>query len=215
MALKNRHKRPRLGVPRLTRPSRPAEARILLSGRRPRPAQSPLALARRRHGHDPHHKFALRLKLLALGCLIPFLFERPGKMQGRVPKGLGLPSLQMKRPWPHFSSQWRSHRMVRKRQPWRVSLKESVIDDLLWFGKKTGRLLLDEAERELAADPLTSTRNIKTLRPNRVAHVSSTARSIPRSVQRRRGTTAGHSCAGWRKTRRNAGCQRRGVLRSP
>ena len=60
--------------------------------------------------------------------------------------------------------------MVRKRQPWRVSLKESVIDDLLWFGKKTGRLLLDEAERELAADPLTSTRNMKTLRPNPVAH---------------------------------------------
>ena len=60
--------------------------------------------------------------------------------------------------------------MVRKRQPWTVVLKESVIGDLRWFGKKIGRLLLDEAERELAGDPVAATRNMKTLRPNAVAH---------------------------------------------
>lgn len=59
--------------------------------------------------------------------------------------------------------------MVRKRQPWRVTVKESVIGDLQWFGKKIGRVLLDEAERELAAHPLAATRNMKTLRPNPVA----------------------------------------------
>jgi mRNA-degrading endonuclease RelE of RelBE toxin-antitoxin system len=60
--------------------------------------------------------------------------------------------------------------MVWRKATWRVSLKESVIEDLRWFGKKNGRLLLDEAERELAADPLAATRNMKTLRPNPVAH---------------------------------------------
>jgi mRNA-degrading endonuclease RelE of RelBE toxin-antitoxin system len=59
--------------------------------------------------------------------------------------------------------------MVHKRQPWTVVLKESVIGDLRWFGKKTGRLLLDEAERALAADPVATTRNMKSLRPNPVA----------------------------------------------
>jgi mRNA-degrading endonuclease RelE of RelBE toxin-antitoxin system len=53
--------------------------------------------------------------------------------------------------------------------PWRVELKASVIDDLLWFGKKTGRKILEEAEHRLAADPLATTRNLKTLRPNPVA----------------------------------------------
>ncbi len=43
------------------------------------------------------------------------------------------------------------------------------MDDLRWFGKKNGRMLLDEAERELARDPLSATRNMKTLRPNAVA----------------------------------------------
>jgi mRNA-degrading endonuclease RelE of RelBE toxin-antitoxin system len=60
--------------------------------------------------------------------------------------------------------------MGRKKTNWTVSFKESVIGDLRWFGKKTGRLLLDEAERELAADPLAASRNMKTLRPNPVAH---------------------------------------------
>lgn len=52
---------------------------------------------------------------------------------------------------------------------WTVELKESVIDDLRWFGKKDGRMLLKEAEQHLAADPLLQSRNMKTLRPNLVA----------------------------------------------
>jgi mRNA-degrading endonuclease RelE of RelBE toxin-antitoxin system len=52
---------------------------------------------------------------------------------------------------------------------WTVVLKESVIDDLRWFGRKDGRLLLSAAEELLAADPTTETRNMKTLRPNPVA----------------------------------------------
>lgn len=52
---------------------------------------------------------------------------------------------------------------------WRVAVKESVVEDLSWFGKKDGRLLLREAARRLAADPLRESRNIKTLRPNPVA----------------------------------------------
>ena len=34
---------------------------------------------------------------------------------------------------------------------WTVTLKESVIDDLRWFGRKDGRILLDEAEARLGA----------------------------------------------------------------
>jgi mRNA-degrading endonuclease RelE of RelBE toxin-antitoxin system len=52
---------------------------------------------------------------------------------------------------------------------WTVLLKETVIDDLRWFGKKDGRQLLDDAERQLAEDPRTETRQLKTLRPNPVA----------------------------------------------
>ncbi len=52
---------------------------------------------------------------------------------------------------------------------WTVTLKESVIDDLRWFGRKTGRLLLKEAEQRLSADPLAETRHLKTLRPNPMA----------------------------------------------
>jgi hypothetical protein len=36
---------------------------------------------------------------------------------------------------------------------WTVTLKESVLDDLRWFGKKDGRLLLREAEQHLIVDP--------------------------------------------------------------
>ena len=53
---------------------------------------------------------------------------------------------------------------------WTVTLQESVLDDLRWFGKKEGRLLLREAEEYLGIDPLAETRNTKTLRPNPVAH---------------------------------------------
>ncbi len=52
---------------------------------------------------------------------------------------------------------------------WTVALKESVIDDLRWFGKKDGRKLLKEAEQQLTSDPLLESRNMKTLRPNPVA----------------------------------------------
>lgn len=53
--------------------------------------------------------------------------------------------------------------------PWTVTLKESVIGDLRWFGKKQGKLLLNEAKKRLSADPLAETRQMKTLRPNPVA----------------------------------------------
>jgi mRNA-degrading endonuclease RelE of RelBE toxin-antitoxin system len=52
---------------------------------------------------------------------------------------------------------------------WEVVLKESVIDDLRWFGKKDGRLLLREAEARLSAGPLAESGEMKTLRPNPVA----------------------------------------------
>src|SRR3954468_12416791 len=52
---------------------------------------------------------------------------------------------------------------------WTVVLKESVIDDLRWFGRKDGRLLLAATEERLADDPTAETRNLKTLRPNPVA----------------------------------------------
>ncbi len=52
---------------------------------------------------------------------------------------------------------------------WTVILKESVIDDLRWLGRKEARLLLKAAETHLSAEPLAETRNLKTLRPNPVA----------------------------------------------
>ena len=52
---------------------------------------------------------------------------------------------------------------------WTITLKESVIDDLRWFGRKDAHILLDEAEARLAANPLEESRSMKTLRPNPVA----------------------------------------------
>jgi mRNA-degrading endonuclease RelE of RelBE toxin-antitoxin system len=52
---------------------------------------------------------------------------------------------------------------------WTVILKESVIDDLRWFGRRDGRLLLAAARERLESDPVVETRNQKTLRPNPVA----------------------------------------------
>jgi len=52
---------------------------------------------------------------------------------------------------------------------WTVRLKKSVVEDLRWFGRKNGRLLLAAAEEVLAADPLAETGNMKTLRPNPIA----------------------------------------------
>jgi mRNA-degrading endonuclease RelE of RelBE toxin-antitoxin system len=52
---------------------------------------------------------------------------------------------------------------------WTVAVKESVIEDLRWFGKKDGRTLLREVASRLGDDPTTENRNVKTLRPNPVA----------------------------------------------
>jgi mRNA-degrading endonuclease RelE of RelBE toxin-antitoxin system len=52
---------------------------------------------------------------------------------------------------------------------WTVQLKQSVIDDLRWFGKRDGRQLLKEALQHLKEDPLVESRQMKTLRPNPVA----------------------------------------------
>ena len=49
-------------------------------------------------------------------------------------------------------------------------LKESVVDDLRALGRKEGRAVLKAAVARLAADPLAETRQMKTLRPNPVAH---------------------------------------------
>lgn len=53
--------------------------------------------------------------------------------------------------------------------PWSVVLKESVIDDLRWYGRADARILLAAVEERLAADPLAETRNLKRLRQNPVA----------------------------------------------
>jgi mRNA-degrading endonuclease RelE of RelBE toxin-antitoxin system len=52
---------------------------------------------------------------------------------------------------------------------WTIALKKSVLEDLRWFGKKNGRMILNEAEQRLAAHPLVESANMKTLRPNPVA----------------------------------------------
>lgn len=52
---------------------------------------------------------------------------------------------------------------------WTVTLRESVLDDLRWFGRKDGRLLLRQAKERLAIDPTAETRQLKSLRPNPVA----------------------------------------------
>jgi mRNA-degrading endonuclease RelE of RelBE toxin-antitoxin system len=53
---------------------------------------------------------------------------------------------------------------------WTVSLRESVIDDLKALGRKQGRVVLKEATTRLSSDPLATTRHLKSLRPNPVAH---------------------------------------------
>jgi mRNA-degrading endonuclease RelE of RelBE toxin-antitoxin system len=52
---------------------------------------------------------------------------------------------------------------------WTVILKESVIDDLRALGRKEGRAILKAVVARRAADPVSETRNLKTLRPNPVA----------------------------------------------
>ena len=52
---------------------------------------------------------------------------------------------------------------------WTVEVKESAVEHLRWFGKKTGRNLLQRALKYLEQDPLAETKNLKTLRRNPVA----------------------------------------------
>jgi len=52
---------------------------------------------------------------------------------------------------------------------WTVEVKEAAVEHLQWFGKKTGRKLLETALEFLERDPLAETKNMKTLRPNPVA----------------------------------------------
>ena len=53
---------------------------------------------------------------------------------------------------------------------WTVTLKQSVIDDLRALGRKQGRAALTVATERLSSDPLATTRHLKSLRPNPVAH---------------------------------------------
>jgi mRNA-degrading endonuclease RelE of RelBE toxin-antitoxin system len=55
------------------------------------------------------------------------------------------------------------------RMPWTVELKQSVIDDLRWFGKRDGRRILNESLNRLEEDPLVESHQIKTLRANPMA----------------------------------------------
>jgi mRNA-degrading endonuclease RelE of RelBE toxin-antitoxin system len=64
----------------------------------------------------------------------------------------------------HFSGQRYDTAMA-----WTVEVKEAAVEHLRWFGKKTGRKLLQTALRFLKQDPLAETKNLKTLRPNPVA----------------------------------------------
>jgi mRNA-degrading endonuclease RelE of RelBE toxin-antitoxin system len=52
---------------------------------------------------------------------------------------------------------------------WKVTLTESAVKDLRWFGRKDSRLLLNAAVDALEVDPLAETRNLKTLKSNPVA----------------------------------------------
>src|SRR5262245_46774877 len=51
----------------------------------------------------------------------------------------------------------------------RVELKQSVIDDLRWFGKRDGKQLLKEALQRLEQETLLESRQMKAQRPNPVA----------------------------------------------
>jgi mRNA-degrading endonuclease RelE of RelBE toxin-antitoxin system len=52
---------------------------------------------------------------------------------------------------------------------WTVEVKEAAVEHLEWFGKKTGRKLLKKALEYLEQDPLATSKNLKTLRPNPIA----------------------------------------------
>lgn len=52
---------------------------------------------------------------------------------------------------------------------WHVELKESVVEDLRWFGRKQGKAILAEATKRLSKNPLEESKNMKTLRSNSFA----------------------------------------------
>ena len=52
---------------------------------------------------------------------------------------------------------------------WRVEVKPSVLDDLRHFGRKSGRVILQEAIEILGQNPMQESKNLKCLRPNLVA----------------------------------------------
>jgi hypothetical protein len=52
---------------------------------------------------------------------------------------------------------------------WTIAVKAAALEHLRWFGKKIGRKLLKKALQHLERDPLSETRNLKTLRPNPLA----------------------------------------------
>ena len=52
---------------------------------------------------------------------------------------------------------------------WTVEVKEAALQHLQWFGRKTGRKLLERALEFLEQDSLAETKNLKTLRPNPIA----------------------------------------------
>lgn len=49
---------------------------------------------------------------------------------------------------------------------WSVELKNSVVEDLRWFGQKVGRTILASATSRLSQNPLEESKSMKTLRPN-------------------------------------------------
>ena len=52
---------------------------------------------------------------------------------------------------------------------WTAQINEDAIGDAEWFGRKTGRQLLQTAIQRLSVDPTAETRHMKTLRSNPVA----------------------------------------------
>lgn len=54
-------------------------------------------------------------------------------------------------------------------QKWEVRFVPSALDDLEWFGRATARTLFREIVSRLQSDPVSETRNLKTLRVNAAA----------------------------------------------
>ena len=52
---------------------------------------------------------------------------------------------------------------------WRIEIKERAVEHFRWFGKRTARKLLKAVLSCLEHDPLADTKNLKTLRPNKIA----------------------------------------------